>query len=311
MRPDVFWNDKTITMPHTEPRLCELAHPGFRMLGEPVFRLSEGTRVPSMVVLLEKQEAVLPLRSVAREFGIDPESPDGQMLQLIERALDFVVAVRLGHPLPPELNGQASWTPAEQDKVMPGWETTGNNHDLVKTAITGAAAHLENLTAADVTARVAELCEEMACVETMRRALMRGIAPLRAKLLGVQEASVPVSRRDTVIQVQALARRGLKPIADRFDEVDGRLDNILSMLGDMPPAVAWLRDQRDWMFRTHQAWEGVFTDWTNAPNHFDEFMWKAVERTYQFLAPRYMSFQEWSAMVDAQPARRVARVQVW
>jgi hypothetical protein len=308
------------------------------MLGEPVFRLSEGTRVPSMVVLLEKQEAVLPLRSVAREFGIDPESSDGQMLQLIERALDFVVALRLGQPLPPELSGQASWTPTEQDKIMassrvrhnlvrcvfarsgttvtlsptiaPGWEMTGNNPELVKTAIAGAADQLDGLPGPEAAARVAALCEEMACIETMRRTLMRGIVPLRAKLLGVNEASVPVSRRDTVKQVQALARRGVKATTDRFDDVDARLDNILAILRDMSPAVVWLRGQRDWMFRTHQAWEPVFADWANAPNHYDEFMWKAIERTYLFLAPRYMSFQEWSAMTPPPP-RRAAPVTVW
>ena len=99
------------------PETCQLSHAGFRMLGEPVFRLSEGMRVPSMVVQLESQEAVLPLRSVAREFRIDPKSADGQMLELIEQALDFVVAVRLGDKLPSELNGgEASWEPNEQDR---------------------------------------------------------------------------------------------------------------------------------------------------------------------------------------------------
>ena len=56
-----------------QPQICYLSHAGFRMLGEPTFRLSEGTRVPSMVVKLDGQEAVLPLQSVAREFHVEPE----------------------------------------------------------------------------------------------------------------------------------------------------------------------------------------------------------------------------------------------
>ena len=104
-------------MSQTAPQICHLSHAGFRMLGEPVFRLSEGTRVPSMVVQLDSQEAVLPLQSVAREFRIDPAGADGQMLSLIEQALEFVVSLKLGDKLPSELNGgAASWEPDTQDR---------------------------------------------------------------------------------------------------------------------------------------------------------------------------------------------------
>src|ERR1700710_840024 len=104
-------------MSQAEPQICQLSHAGFRMLGEPVFRLSEGTRIPSMVVRLEGQEAVLPLQSVAREFKVDAESADGKMLILIEQALEFVVTLKLGDKLPTELNGgDASWEPTVQDR---------------------------------------------------------------------------------------------------------------------------------------------------------------------------------------------------
>ncbi len=55
-------------MSQTVPQICKLDHAGFRMLGETVFRLSEGTRIPSMIVKFDSQEAVLSLKSVAREF---------------------------------------------------------------------------------------------------------------------------------------------------------------------------------------------------------------------------------------------------
>src|ERR1700677_2568654 len=104
-------------MSQTVSEICCLSHAGFRLLGEPVFRLSEGTGVPSMVIQLDKQEAVLPLKSVAREFRVDPESADGRMLGLIEQALEFVVALKLGDKLPSELNGGvASWDPTDQDR---------------------------------------------------------------------------------------------------------------------------------------------------------------------------------------------------
>ena len=45
------------------------------MLGEPVFRLSEGTDVPSMVVQLSNQEAVLPLNPSAGNSGSSRTAP--------------------------------------------------------------------------------------------------------------------------------------------------------------------------------------------------------------------------------------------
>ena len=117
-------------MAQAAPEICYLAHPGFRMLGEPVFRLSEGARVPSMVVQLESQDAVLPLRSVAREFKLEPQSGDGRMLGLIEQALDFVVLVRLGDKLPSELyGGEASWEPSAQDRQI---AASAVRHNLVR-----------------------------------------------------------------------------------------------------------------------------------------------------------------------------------
>ena len=326
-------------MSQTAPQVCQLVHPGFRMLGEPFFRLSAGLKVPSMVVQLESQEAVLPLRSVAREFGLDPESPDGQMLQLIEQALNYVAVLRCGDKLPSELyGGQASWEPTRLDQRnadsrvrqnlvrcvlarsgesatikggdAPGWEEEPSNRALLKKAIAGAASLIEGTNEEEITTRVGTLSEEMAYIECMRRILYLGISGLCEKLLRIDLAPVPVSRQDTVKQVQTLGRRGLGEITLRFDTVDGGLDDILAMLRDPPPAIASLRDQRNWMFRTNHAWGAVFADWANAPRHFDDFLWKVVERTYFFLAPRFMSVQEWS-IKGAASKQEGAPVKVW
>jgi hypothetical protein len=326
-------------MSQTVPQICQLSHPGFRMLGEPVFRLSEGTRIASMVVQLESQDAVLPLRSVAREFRIDPATPDGQMLNLIEQALDFVVSLKLGDSLPSELTGgAASWEPNEQDRRIAasrvrynlvrcvfarlgkpvtlsgggesGWEDEPKNRVLLLQAITDAAELLDGTDIADVTARVASINEEMAYIEAMRRALARGISNLREKLLQIPIGEVPMSQQPTVKQVQLLARTGIKEIMNRFDGVDARLDDTLAMLRDLPTVIAGLRRQRDWLFRTSRAWGAVFTDWAAAPKHYDEFLLKVVERTYVFLAPRYMSFQEWTT-IEAKMKKAAIRATVW
>jgi hypothetical protein len=326
-------------MSQSVPQICFLSHAGFRMLGEPVFRLSEGTRVPSMVIQLEGHEAVLSLASIAREFRVDVDSQDGQMLSLIEQALDFVVSVKIGDKLPSELNGGVpSWEPNEQDRRIassrirhnlvrcvfarmgkpvtlsgggtPGWEDDPKNKVLVQDAIVGAAHQLDDTDEADVAGRVASLCEEMAYIENLRRALARGLVHIRDKLLHIKIGEVQVSQQELVKQVQLLARLGNKEIMARFDEVDVRLDDILAMLRDLPAVTASMRGQRDWLFRTNRAWAGVFADWAAAPKHVDEFLIKVAERTYVFLAPRYMSFQEWTT-AEAKMKKSAVRSKVW
>ena len=323
----------------TAPQICVLSHPGFRLLGEPVFRLSAGAMVPSMVVQLDSQEAVLPLRSVAREFRVAEDSPDGQMLKLIEQALNYVAFLRLGDKLPSELaGGEASWEPGEQDRraassrvwknfvrcvfvrmgqrstvkdgEAPGWEEEPANRALLKQAVSEASALIEGSDENEITERVTALTEEMAYIECMRRALIRGILKLQEKLMRIDLAQVPAARHDTVQQVQTLGRRGLEQITRRFDAVDARLDDILTLIRDLPQAVAWLRTQRDWLFRTNHAWSPVFTDWASVSGRLDEFLWKVVERSYSFLAPRFMSVQEW-AILDAPPKPAPVRARIW
>jgi hypothetical protein len=326
-------------MAQAVPQVCQLSHAGFRMLGEPMFRLSKGTRVASMVMQLEGQEAVLPLRAVAREFGIDPGCPDGQMLELIEQALDFVVALRLGDKLPSELRGgEASWNPTAADceiatsrvwlelvrsvfarlgqKVeitdadKPGWKDLSANAKWIRKAIEGAVSQLAGPDAAEVTERLTAVSAEMACVETMRRTLLRGIAGPLKKMQQIPAAQLLAAQRSTIGHVLDLAKRGLLEITNRFAEVDCRLDDMLAVLRDAPAAIAWLRRQRDWLFRTKQAWEPVFADWASASGHVDEFLWKTVERTYSFLAPRFMSFEEWTVL-DARQSKSALRGSVW
>jgi hypothetical protein len=292
-----------------------------------------------MVVELQGQEAVLPLRALAREFGVDPASSDGVMLGLIEQALDFVVVLRFGDELPSEVEGgEPSWKPTELDRKVassrvlhglvrcvfiakeqtvpnigpraPGWEDAAGNRALLRQAIAGAVTQLRVKNEGEVTERVEAVSEEVAYIETMRRALSSGMAGPEEKLLRIPISQLPPHRREMMLHVQALARRGMKGVTNRLVEVDGRVDDTLTMLRDTKAAIDWLRSQRNWLFRTKRAWDPVFADWMGASPTVDEFLWKVVERTYAFLAPRFMSFQEW-AVVDAQPKQQKLRGKVW
>ncbi len=278
-----------------------------------------------MVVQIDDHETVLSVRSIAREFKINPDSADGQMLALIEQALEFVVALRLGDTLPSELNGgDASWTPTIQDRnlavsrvrralvrgmltrigqaftvsdtLAAGWETNPTNQELLRKAIDEAATQLGGADAGEVVLRVDMISEEMGFIETLRRILTGGLAKMRSNLLRIRVETVPVARRGLLLQVQALAQRGMREIITRIAGVDALLDDILAILRDTAATVVQLRRQRDWLLRTSRAWETSFTDWTGESGRVDDGLWKLVDKTYRFLAPRFMSFNEWTVV---------------
>ena len=96
------------------PTTCSFEHSGFSVLQSPLFRLTEGDRVPAMAIELDGIQAMVPLRAVAKLFNIEPDSPDGRLLGLVAEALRFVVCIRIGDKLPTEvLSGEASWEQPE------------------------------------------------------------------------------------------------------------------------------------------------------------------------------------------------------
>ena len=74
------------------------------------FLKSEHISEPVFVMNLGGEEVIVPLRGIRREFKIEEETPDDEMLELVSNGLDYVKALTPGDDLPPELlTGEASW----------------------------------------------------------------------------------------------------------------------------------------------------------------------------------------------------------
>jgi hypothetical protein len=65
------------------------------------------------------EEVLLPVPGIRREFQIDEESADEEMLDLVSSGLDYVKVLMPGDDLPPELlTGEASWEISEQHRTI-------------------------------------------------------------------------------------------------------------------------------------------------------------------------------------------------
>ena len=321
---------------------CCLAHRVFVMFGDPLFRRAESDGEPVMVVHLGEKEAAIPLVALQREFHIEDDSDDGRMLDLVVQSFDFVAGMRLGDPLPPEiLSGEASWEPdavhlqianARLQWQLVTWLNSGTGADTehldaeallqvaddparrqsVQQAFAKAAEALGLADSAAVIGLVEELARELAYIEALRDRLLRRAKVMAEKLARIAKAfRGDASHLETLTQVRRLAATALKQISGRFDELDAQTGEVMSALRNTESQRSFIRSNRDWLYRSQRAWQLLLAEWERAGIGSDEGILDLLNRTYQFLAVRFMPVTEWTSASRPAQKKATTRQMVW
>ena len=306
------------------PSRCTFEHPLFSKLGEVVFRPAEADGTPSLVMPLGRSTAVLPLRSLQAELGIDGASADGQMLARVARSLNFVADLRLGDPLPVEvLDGAASWEPSPPHQQLAAsrlklrlisqlgtdapvdWNRAAPHAVLLAAAQPGmrlalqaayieAAARLGIPDAAAAARLVEDAAHELGFVEAMRDRLLRRIALLAERVRRLSAGLAQnLSGLELLSRVTRLTGIAVEKIGARFADVDGQTAIVLDALRALDAWRAAIRQQRDWLYCSLRGWEPILAEWELATSDWSAATWPLLGRTYRFLAPRFMPVQEW------------------
>ena len=301
-----------------------LEHPLFSRLGEVVFRPAESDGTPSLVMPLGRGCAALPLRSLQLELRIPDASPDGRMLALIARSLDFVADLRLDDPLPVEvLGGSASWQPsalhqklaasrmklqlisqlggtqptdwskAEPKAVLAAAAGPGMRLRL-QTAYVEVAARLELLDPAAATALAEAAAYELGFVEALRDRLLRRVLRLMDRLRHLAGGlSNNLAGLELLSRVKRLTGIAIDRITARFAELDLQTEVVLDALRLLDVRRGIIRQHRDWLYCSLRGWEPILAAWEAASVEWSDGTWPLLGRTYRFLAPRFMPMQEW------------------
>lgn len=303
---------------------CVLTHRVFTRFGDVTFRRAEADGTPVMIIRLGEREAAVPLRSLQREFGIGDETPDGRMLGLIAGSLDYVSGLHLGDRLPAEvLTGRASWEPEPRHRriaearlkaqlvswIFPQSTTSAAQLDedpalrqQVHAAFEQAASALGLASAGEVIGKLQALADELAYIEALRDGLLRRVQAMVGRVgqfgRGLRGDS---ARGMTLMQVQRLAATALASVAVRFDEVDAQTGEVMSALRNIESQQSFIRSNRDPLYRSLRAWEPILREWDGLEDEPDDGIWALINRTYQFLAPRYMPTQEWQSPEGQRP----------
>ncbi len=316
-------------------QVCVLEHRAFHYLSEVLFRRDEAGTTPVMVMQLGDRQAAVPLRALQHELGIANDSADGRMFGLIAQSLDFVAGLQIGDPLPAEvLDGHASWTPDPMHRAvaaarlrlqLAAWlrrEAAGatlSDSDTIRrldedpemrrqvnAAMEQAAGELGVPGRAAVLSLLEDLAEELSYIEALRVGLRERMRRTIAAIESISETGrIDQKRLEMLTQVRRLGAKAFRHVSARFDELDTRTDEVLTALRNIDSHRNLIRSSRDALYRLSLAWDPILRAWEAAAGALTGTpLWQLLERTYRFLAPRYMQVQEWQTFVAGQHRAR-------
>ena len=147
------------------------------------------------------------------------------------------------------------------------------------------------------------LAFELAFIEALRERLLDRVRAMagwiaRAAWAGRSE----VGQRGALERVRYLSTEALRQLGHRFEEQDAQAGEVMAVLRHIDSHRGFIRSNRDWLYRSHMAWEPVLAEWDKIGAASEEDRRVLLARTYQFLAPRYMPVTEW--LKGNKPAKK-------
>ncbi len=305
------------------------AHWFFHKMEDVFFQISAVDKEPTLVAKYAKNDVVLTLKGIMKEFDIDPTGADGLMLEQVGKGLKYVKGLRIGDPLPKEiLTREASWSLSKRHQEiayqrvslqlvnwMSGGETMITDPDellqlaedpAIKKQISAAFGEAAEKLGygrdekEKVIQHVEELARELAYIEALRDRFRRvkmmddKIQQLR-RLYGREKSVLEIAD-----QVARLGESAVKEFEQMFLEVDAQTGEILSVLRNLSTQIAYIRDRRDDLHIRLMAWDDILDRWQAAEMKISQQNPVLLRDTYKFLAPRFMAVKEWVLMSKLQ-----------
>lgn len=273
--------------------------------------------------------AAISLRALRREFGIDDDSADGKLLDLVGKSLKYVKVIRVNDSIPRELlDGSASWSIDERHYEvarnrltvqlvtwLSGSEETITNRGQLEKFMADASVKervneafrvlAEKLGAADrkqeVVNRIEGLAHELAYIEALRDHFGR-IVKIGAKLSAIEKLCAEGSQaRDDLQRIRALLRPVVTDFQTTFELLDAQICEILVVLRNYETQVKMIRETRDDLHSRFMIWDEILPRWDALELEGDpetaeerrEAADELLKMTYRFLAQNYPQSQQW------------------
>ncbi len=317
----------------------ELDHWFFKKVEGIRFQNHQTTGQAGIIITMAKNEAFLTLASLKREFQIDGTSADGQMLNLVADGLKYVKGLLIGDELPKEImTGEASWKLSPKHLAVAHQRVAMRLITLVSTDEPTTTDPAELLALADdpsikkkineafevaaielgmqrdqkeeVINFVNTLAAELGYIEFLREKFQR-IDAMRERIQKVRVLhSRTASIRESSDQVARLIERAVKEYQSMFDAIDERTSAVVPLLREIDDSIEYIRKMRDDLHVRFMAWDDLLAEWEPRLIEHSFKIADLLRTTHQFLAPRFMSFTDWTAIArEEQKKRSRLRVQ--
>jgi hypothetical protein len=241
--------------------------------------------------------------------------------------------LRIGDKLPAEvLTGEASWEPDPSHLQLAttrlklqlvAWLKSGTGVDQtdvdpdallqvaddpairrqVQEAMTRAAQALGLADREAVLVLIEELARELAYIEALRDRLLRRMLAMGRKVEHLHKGRSDATHMETLTQVRRLSGVAIKQLVARFEAVDGQTGEVMAALRNAGNQREFIREQRDWMYRSLLGWQPILLAWDNGGNILDDPTRTLLSQSYQFLAPRFMPVTEWISASRPSPKK--------
>lgn len=282
------------------------------------FALTEDGSTPAFHVELGTLIASLPLGTVRNEFGIHRDSPDGALLEVVEKSLRFVKEIRPGDSIPRELlDGSASWMVEDRHRLRAKahlWarvigtdETMGANDDVLRAFVsrpdtetklkTAAAAIAKKIgyemTVESVVARFDDLARELAYTEALQERCneVLAIVPKVNQL-----ARVYRSDRAIIDELSRIRTLMLKPI-EMYDGIFAKLNNQhedpAEAIANFHERVEFIRARRDDVHQSMMLWDPILHAWKIIDLTRCTETEHRISELYRFIARHFLTAQSW------------------
>jgi hypothetical protein len=286
-----------------------------------VFKLSQ-TEEPLFHVDLGDLKCGIAVPSLRKEFDIKPDSDDGKLLGLIEKALRFVKEIRPGDSIPKELlDGSCSWTVEDRHRKIAHNRLTvqlvawlgGGDADVsdaakleklandpetkqrVQKAFTEAAEKigLGRERAAEVIDRFDMLARELAYIEALRERFQH----VRMIMVRLSEMSQIYKQEraimEELVRVQMLMRNPDGEFQNDFGLIDAHTCEIVNMLKKIDMQLAFIRSNRDDLHYKLMKWDDLIGKWETTKIEKGEVLENLMRATYRFVAQHYPQRSNW------------------
>ena len=290
------------------------------------FAISPATDEPVLNVSMGDLNATLTIPTIAAEFNLGPETPDGKLLRTVSKSLRFVKIIRPGDSIPREiLDGSSSW------RVEPHHQTVAlarlsfylinraeantfevnefqilakmANDEPTKNKVSDALVEIARSAGKgrETKEAIFELLEQVARELAYIEALRERYAKIKAIEKKIAEAGKIYRREravsDDVTRISALIKGPLSEFPSIFKMVFTQMMDVRMVLRSVPAQIQFIRTMRDELHIRFMKWEEMIQLWEMIPAERGEAIERALRLTYRFMARHFPQRSEWSLTI--------------